>query len=165
MPLVARPRMTPTAPLWNPLDTNRLSSWGMNPDDTLYEAERSVSMMRYPTRFPDGESAAAFFEKVIGTQWFANRWPAVIKRNLVVKQSNHQNAYADFGNNTIYLPPWSLTDFTLLHEVAHFCAARERKEMHGPMFRAAHHALIGRFMSTEAARCYRYACLAHNLEF
>lgn len=136
----------------------------MTPDDTLYEAERAVHLMRFPVRFGDGEAAAVYYERVIGTRWFANRWPAVIRRKIVVKQSKHQHAWADSTNNVIYLPPWSLTDYTLLHEIAHFCAARERKQMHGPIFRAAHHALIGRFMSPEAARCYRNACLAYGLE-
>lgn len=136
----------------------------MTPDDMLYEVERAVYLMRYPTRFPDGESAAAYFERVISTRWFINRWPAVIRRNVVVKASRHAHAYADFTNNVIYLPPWSQTDFTLLHEIAHFCSARERKQMHGLMFRQAHHALIDRFMSPEAARCYRHACLAYGLE-
>lgn len=138
----------------------------MTPDDLLYEAERAVYVMRYPVRFSDGESAAAYFEHVTSTKWFTSRWPAVVKRGIEVKGSRHQNAWADLTNNVIYLPPWSLTDFTLLHEISHYAAAREfRWEGHGPQFRSAHHQLIKRFMSREAADCYRYSCLAYGLEF
>jgi putative metallohydrolase (TIGR04338 family) len=137
----------------------------MGTDDRVFEAENVVYMMGFPSRFVDGESAAQFLDHVLSTRWFANRWPAVLRRNLGLKQAKYSYAYADFGSNTIYLPLWALNDFTLLHEVAHFCSARERFQDHGPMFRAAHHALIGRFMSKDAAKCYRNACLAYGVGF
>lgn len=119
--------------------------------------------MRYPTRFSDGGAAAAYFDRVVTTRWFANRWPAVIRRRITVKESNHANAWADQTNNVIFLPPWSLTDYTLLHEVAHFCSARQRSQIHGTLFRECHHALIERFMGVEVAQCYRHSCLAYGL--
>jgi putative metallohydrolase (TIGR04338 family) len=119
----------------------------------------------YPMRFSDAASAASYYEHLSSSRWFSDRWPAVVKRNIQIKPSTRTHAWANFEDNCIYLPPWSLTDLTLLHEVAHFCAAREKASDHGPIFRKAHHELIRHCMGKEAASCYRHSCLAVGLSF
>jgi putative metallohydrolase (TIGR04338 family) len=137
----------------------------MTPDDLLYEVERAVMIMRYPIRFSDAESAAQYYEHMSSSRWFNDQWPAVVKRKVEIRSSTRAHAWANFDQNAIYLPPWSLTDLILCHEVAHFCAARERACDHGPIFRKAHHGLIRHYMSKEAAKCYRHSCLAMGLDF
>lgn len=126
-------------------------------DDDLYEAERVVFVQKYPTRIP-GPATRTYFEYVTGTKWFRNRWPAVIRRKLEIKTSNHAHGWADLTNNVIYLPPWTQNDFSLLHELAHFCAPRDHQ--HGSDFVDAHLQMVKRFMGLEAAHCYRHVLIA-----
>lgn len=130
----------------------------MQPDDFLYEAERAIHMMRYPTRLTDPQG---YYDYVVGTKFFQNRWHPVLRRKVSVKRSNHAAAWADMTNNVIYLPPWACSDFTLLHEISHFCVPREE---HGINFRAAEVELVKRFMGAEVGRSLHYAMLAFGLE-
>lgn len=133
-------------------------------DDDLYEAERVVFVQQYPTRI-SGEAAQEYFDHVVSTRWFRNRWPAVLRRKIKVKTSWHAHGLADITNNIIYLPPWTHNDFSLLHEIAHFCSVRERREHHGERFVDAHLQLVRRFMGADAAHCYRHALIAvHKLQ-
>lgn len=126
----------------------------MMPDDYLYEAERVVHMRRLPARLEDPQE---YIDYVTGTQWFRNRWR---RRKIRAVESNHQHAWSD--GNTIWLPRWSMNDFTTLHELAHCCV--KHGPMHGRAFRAAQLELVRRFMGDEAGRCYKYALLAFDLD-
>ena len=131
----------------------------MQPDDRLYNAEGAVHMMKYPTRLDDPQE---YFDHVVSTKFFQNRWMPVLRRRVTVKTSNHSSAWSNLGDNIIYLPPWAMTDFTLLHEIAHMCAPRPLD--HGPKFIAAELALVSRFMGQEAGNCLRHAVAAYGLE-
>jgi putative metallohydrolase (TIGR04338 family) len=131
----------------------------MRPDDFLYDAERSLHMRRMPTYIDDPQ---AYYDYVVSTRWFDNRWPAVKRRNVKVKKSNHACAWGDVTNNLIYLPPWATCDFVLLHEIAHFAECRPLD--HGEKFRRAELDLVARFMGPEAGKCLHYAMLAYDLE-
>lgn len=132
----------------------------VQPDDDLYEAERVVHIRRFPSRFADGKAAQAYLEHVIGTRWFQDRWPKVAKRPPRVVESRHAHAWAEPAKRIIYLPAWALSDFVLLHELAHMCSP---KLDHDEPFRSTHHLLIRHFMGVEAAKCYRHACRAFAL--
>jgi len=130
----------------------------VQPDDFLYEAERVVHVCRYPCRLSTEGEARDLLDSVVGSRWFQNRWPKVAKRPPALFASNHASAWADFDKNRIYLPAWASNDFTLLHELAHFCAGL--KDNHGPIFVDAHLQLVSRFMGKDAASCFRHALRA-----
>jgi len=128
----------------------------------IYDVEWVLMIRQYPTPFCDIEGAQSYYDEIISTRWFRNRWPAVVRRGIEVKATKGLFALSDMKTNRISLPYWAMSDMTLLHEVAHFCSARERAE-HGQMFLEAYHDLVGRFLGKEAAYCYRHACLAFGL--
>lgn len=135
----------------------------MKADDGLWEAERLILVMRYATPFATDEDVVDYFDHVVGSVWFRNRWPRIAAKPPEVKFSNHQHAWANWTENRIYFPTWSRNDVHVLHELSHFCG-RDTKENHGPRFRAAYLQLVTRWIGADAGRCLRHGLIAVGLD-
>lgn len=133
----------------------------MTPDDYFYEAERVLHVMQYPELIADPQG---YYDYITGTIFFGNRWPAVVKKNVVVKVGGYRSphAYADLTNHKIFLPSWATNSLTILHEISHLCTPRCCD--HGPAFRRAEIDLVTHFIGREAGQALRHSCLAFGLE-
>lgn len=107
------------------------------------------------------DEAAEWLNYAMNTKWWDYRYPAVAKKGLHLQASKADNAWYDFNERCISLPPWSLNIFTVIHEVSHAIA---NDTDHLKKFRQTEIALAGRFMSPEAGKTLKYSFLAFELE-
>jgi len=128
---------------------------GVKDSDVVYEAERCIQIQQIPVRV---ENPQELLDHIWGTRWFQARWPQQARRPICIKLSNHQCGWSEYATRTIWLPPWTRADLTILHEIAHFCSQGDKGQGgHGALFQAAHLELVGRFMGADAQRRYRCA--------
>ena len=142
---------------------------GLDQDMLLYHSERVLDIRGYSTRFVDEESAFQYLDYIVNTVWFHNRYWEVAEWGLFIKETKQSQAYGWFNgtHQQIMLPRWALTDFGLLHELAHICEPCDEEDdriEHHLEWRRCELALIGRFIGKEAAYCLKHAMLAYGLE-
>lgn len=138
----------------------------VNQDSMVYEAERSMYTMGYPTRFTDIVQAQCYLDYMKDSQFVANRWPRIRKRYIEIKFSKRYEwagSYTD--QDHMRLPQWALTDFIIIHEFSHFLPSKKEKEDHGPQFCGALLSLTNHFISPEAAYSLKHSFLAHNVVY
>lgn len=131
----------------------------MKQSDAVYEVERLVRMRFRPTMISNPQE---YVDGIRLSTWFKNRRPDLSRRKIHVIPSNHAQAWSSLDERKIWLPPWAHDEWTICHELGHVSS---RDMLHGERFRHWQHALVQRFIGSDEAKCYRYACKALDLHF
>lgn len=126
----------------------------MKPEDGLWEAERMIAIMRYSRGFGSNEDLLDFYDAMVTSRHFCNRWPNIAKNPPKIEFREAKTAFAVKSERRIVMPPWYRNDLYTIHELSHFLQGRERM-MHGPVFVGAELSLIERWIGKEAATCFR----------
>lgn len=121
----------------------------MKPDVFVYQAEWLVHKMGHETRVDDPQ---LYLEMMQGTTLVRNHWPKAAKRNITIKFTDKAWAGAYVAEDLILIPHWGKTDFTIIHEFAHFCAPpkADRNQDHRSEWIDCELVLVKRFMGKDA---------------
>lgn len=98
------------------------------------------------------EACQAYVDHVTSSAWFQSRWG---RRRITVKHKVYGTATGYYGR--MCLPPWSRTEATILHELAHALTVDQGYASHGPEFAGVLLTLVRYQVGTEAATAYRAA--------
>lgn len=139
----------------------------MSKDNLVYQAEKAVDICGYSSQFVNEDAAFEFLEYILNSEWFYSRFPKIAKIGVIVKETKHSYAWSlnDERPYVIYLPRWSLTDFGIIHELAHICFPYAYgDDTHPSEWREIEVELVTRFIGKEAGRCLKYSMRAYGLE-
>lgn len=140
------------------------------PDGRHYYAEWMLHKMGFEHHVSDPQQ---YIDDVLDEQWFANRWYGVHELEITYwPAATDAYAGAQWWNLRIKVPPAMCSDFTLLHELAHFCAPPKTWGRawggtdlinHGPDFVQVELELVRRHMGYESYNCLRHALMSVGL--
>jgi len=136
-------------------------SWWNIPDNTrdtqkqkVYDAEKVAWAKIGKTKFKDHMQASRFIAKVISNKWFVDNFH-IRKMSMRHDHRNHVSARGGGKYNwhsrdgKIIIPDWALSDYVILHEIAHCC--QQFRPGHGRNFCFIYLQLVRKFVGKEAA--------------